>query len=96
MFLDTIHHPVFILKKLRSETIGTSSIDWAQLSRFYLKTEAVSSLRKVVFLSKNRTMDNVQKHNICRELSIYSLLVESYHRKNKVYNFVTNDKLMDI
>jgi hypothetical protein len=29
--------------------IGTSSIDWAQLSRFYLKTETESILRKVVF-----------------------------------------------
>jgi hypothetical protein len=28
--------------------IGTSSIDWAQLSRFYLKTETESSLRNVV------------------------------------------------
>jgi hypothetical protein len=52
---------------------GTSSIDWAKLSRFYLKTEAESSFRNVVFwkinrmvfLDKARTMDNVQKHNIC-------------------------------
>jgi hypothetical protein len=29
--------------------LGTSSIDWAQLNRFYLKTEAESSLRNVVF-----------------------------------------------
>jgi hypothetical protein len=29
--------------------IGTSFIDWAQLSRFYLKTERESSLRNVVF-----------------------------------------------
>jgi hypothetical protein len=51
--------------------IGASSIDWAKLSRFYLKTE--SSLRNVVFwkinrtvfLDKDRTMDSVQKHNIC-------------------------------
>jgi hypothetical protein len=28
--------------------IGTSSIDWAQLSRFYLKTETESSLRNAV------------------------------------------------
>jgi hypothetical protein len=45
--------------------IGTSSIDWAQLSRFYLKTETESSLRNVVFLHKGRTMDNGQQHNIC-------------------------------
>jgi hypothetical protein len=29
--------------------IGTSSIDCAQLSRFYVKTERESSLRNVVF-----------------------------------------------
>jgi hypothetical protein len=29
--------------------IGTSSIDWAQQSRFYLKTETESSIRNVVF-----------------------------------------------
>jgi hypothetical protein len=53
--------------------IGSSSIDWAQLSRFYLKTETESSLRNVVFWKINRTvfldkdkiMDNVQKHNTC-------------------------------
>jgi hypothetical protein len=53
--------------------IRTSSIEWAQLSRFYLKTETEPSLRNVVFwninrkvfLDKDRTMGNVQKHNIC-------------------------------
>jgi hypothetical protein len=58
--------------------IGTSSIDWSQLSRFYLKTETESSLRNVmflkinrtVFIDKYRTMDNVQKHNSCIRLSI--------------------------
>jgi hypothetical protein len=35
--------------------IGTSSIDWAQLSRCHLKTETESSLRNVVgFLVKTR------------------------------------------
>jgi hypothetical protein len=29
--------------------IGSNSIDWAQLSRFYLKTKTESSLRNVVF-----------------------------------------------
>jgi hypothetical protein len=28
--------------------IGTSSVDWAQLSRFHLKTETESSFRNVV------------------------------------------------
>jgi hypothetical protein len=45
--------------------IRASSDDWAQLSRFYLKTETESRLRNVVFLNESRTMDNVQKHNIC-------------------------------
>jgi hypothetical protein len=43
-----------------------------KMSRFYLKTERESSLRNIVFLNKqddvldkNRTMDNVQKHNTC-------------------------------
>jgi hypothetical protein len=55
----------------RCPEMGTRSIDWGQLSRFYLKTETESSLRNVVFcninrtvfLDKDRTMDNVQKHN---------------------------------
>jgi hypothetical protein len=49
----------------RCPEIRTSSVDRAQLSRHYLKTETKSSLRNVAFLYKNRTMDNVQKHNIC-------------------------------
>jgi hypothetical protein len=32
-----------------SPEIGTSSINWAQMSEFYLKTETESSLRNVVF-----------------------------------------------
>jgi hypothetical protein len=52
--------------------IGIIFVDWAQLSSFYLKTETESSLWKVVFwkinrtaiLDKDRTMDNVQEHNI--------------------------------
>jgi hypothetical protein len=39
MFTDIIHRP----------EIGTSSIDWALQSRFYLKTGTESSLRNVVF-----------------------------------------------
>jgi hypothetical protein len=36
--------------------IGTSPIDWAQLSEFYLKTETESSLRNVMFLNINITV----------------------------------------
>jgi hypothetical protein len=78
MFLDIVHRPVFILKHNVSETgfclrpkIKTSSIDWAQLSRFYLKTKTESSLRNVAILSKNWTMDNIQKHNICGFIVVF-------------------------
>jgi hypothetical protein len=50
MFLDIIHRPVYFSKHIILETgfclrfqvkseNGTSCIDWAQMSRFYLKTE---------------------------------------------------------
>jgi hypothetical protein len=42
--------------------VGNRSINWAQLSRFHLKTDTESSLWNVV-LNKNRMMDNFQKHN---------------------------------
>jgi hypothetical protein len=56
----------------RRPEIKTGSIDWAQLSRLYLKTVTDCIFRNVVFwkinrtvfLDKDRTMDNVQKHNI--------------------------------
>jgi hypothetical protein len=40
----------------RCPETGTSSIDGAQLSRFYLKTETESSLRNVVVSRINRTV----------------------------------------
>jgi hypothetical protein len=65
MFLDIIHHPVYISEHDVSETgiclrllspeIGTSPIDGAQLSRSHLKMEAESSLRNGVFWNINRT-----------------------------------------
>jgi hypothetical protein len=48
----------------RCPEIGSTSLDWAQLSRFYMKTETESSLRNVMFMNKNRMMDNIQKYNI--------------------------------
>jgi hypothetical protein len=55
-----------------SPEIATMSIDWAQLSRFYLKTDRIRSLKCCVLkykqdgvLDKNRMLDNVQKHNVC-------------------------------
>jgi hypothetical protein len=61
----------------RSREIGTSSIDWVQLSRFYLKMETESSLWNVVFWNINRTvfldkfgtMDNVHKCSICTNIT---------------------------
>jgi hypothetical protein len=54
-----------ILCWYRCPEIRTSSIVWARLSRFYLKTELESS---AVVLNKNRTMDNVQKNNARHKL----------------------------
>jgi hypothetical protein len=48
-----------ILCRCRCPEIRTSSIDWDQWNRFHLKTETECSLRNVVFLNTNRTMDNV-------------------------------------
>jgi hypothetical protein len=53
---------LFLYKTPSCPEIGTSSIVWATLSRLHLKMERQSSLRNVV-LSKNRTMDIVQKKN---------------------------------
>jgi hypothetical protein len=36
----------------RSPEIGTSSIDWAKLSRFYLNTETESSPKRCVLKNK--------------------------------------------
>jgi hypothetical protein len=44
------------LKKHNVSEIGTSSVDWAQVSRFYLWTETESSLRNIVFRNINRTV----------------------------------------
>jgi hypothetical protein len=41
-------YPILELAQVCPE-IGTSSIDWVELSGFYLKTETESSLRNVMF-----------------------------------------------
>jgi hypothetical protein len=84
MFLDIINCPVLYPISGRPE-IGASSIDWAQKSRFYLKTETESSFPHAVFfkykedgvLDKSRTMGHVQKHNICTNV-ISSQTFRSY------------------
>jgi hypothetical protein len=45
--------PYPVLCWCRCPKIGTSSINWAQLSRFYLKTHRIQSLKRCV-LNKNR------------------------------------------
>jgi hypothetical protein len=86
--LDITHSPVYIPKQCfggwilsLSPEIGTSSFRWPQLSRFHLKTETVSSLRNIVswninrmeFSDKDKTMDNIQKHNTCTK-KLYSMV----------------------
>jgi hypothetical protein len=81
MFLDIIHRPVYLKTRtvyfskhnvsetgfyLRLQEIGTSSTDWGQLSRFYLKTETDSGLRIAVFLDKDWALDN-----ICMNVSVW-------------------------
>jgi hypothetical protein len=76
---------------------GISSIDWAQLSRFHLKTETESSLwsavfwkiNRTVFFDKDRTMDNVQKHNICTNKCNFATLPCDQTRKEETYLFST-------
>jgi hypothetical protein len=70
----------------KSPETGTSSVDLAQQSRFYLKTATESSLRnavfpkinRTVFLDKDRTMDDVQKHNICKKCLLFCTIVEMF------------------
>jgi hypothetical protein len=57
-----------------------SSIDWAQLSRFHLKTET-ESVSETCVLNKNRTMNNVQKHSNC----IYKPLNFDYRQEATEY-----------
>jgi hypothetical protein len=52
MFLDITHRPV-----LSKTPFGDMDyIIWAQVSRYYLRTEREFSLRNAVFLNTNRTV----------------------------------------
>jgi hypothetical protein len=80
-----------------------TSIDWAQLSRFYLKTETKSSFRKVWFwkiirrfLDKDKTMDNVRKHNIrtsVRSSETVRSYYQSFHFSEKYMAHITDDAI---
>jgi hypothetical protein len=66
------HYPLSCFYLKHRLEIGTSSINWAQLSRFCLKTDRIQSLthcvlkyKQDVVLDKNSIMDNSQKHHIC-------------------------------
>jgi hypothetical protein len=61
-----------------------------QLSRFHSKTEIESSLRNVVFLNKNRMMDNVQKHNIYTIIQILDLIVCLRSQPTEKCQYYTN------
>jgi hypothetical protein len=63
----------------RRPEIGSSSIDWTQLSRFYLKTETESSIRNTVFWNINRIVftDKDRMMNICN-ISVYLWNSTSY------------------
>jgi hypothetical protein len=39
-----------------SDKLVTISMDWAQLRRFYQKTETESSFRNIVFLNRNKML----------------------------------------
>jgi hypothetical protein len=54
---------VIFLNEVNVNKIGTSSIDWAQLSRFYLRRCVLENKQDGV-LDKDRMMENVQKRNI--------------------------------
>jgi hypothetical protein len=49
-------YSILVLVRYRCPEIGTSSVDSAQLNRFYLKTETEFSLRSVVFRNINKTV----------------------------------------
>jgi hypothetical protein len=53
--------------------IGTSSIDWAQLSRFHLWMETGLVYEMLLILNGTRTMDKVQKHNNCINVPLLDL-----------------------
>jgi hypothetical protein len=57
--------------------MGTSSIDWTQLSRFYLKTETESSLRNVIL---NKKQDDVLNENTTMNMSRNVIFVLMCHR----------------
>jgi hypothetical protein len=52
---------------------------------FYLKTETESSLRNVVFLNKNRTVANVQKHSICINVPLSQTVKSSLVNKSVAF-----------
>jgi hypothetical protein len=48
-FMDTIHRTVFIKATFQTLRIGTSSTDWAQLSRLFTRGRNQSSFSETLF-----------------------------------------------
>jgi hypothetical protein len=59
--------------------LRTSSIDWAQLSRFYLKTEREFSLRNVVFGKINRIVFYIKTRRWIMSKNIIFVLINQFH-----------------
>jgi hypothetical protein len=60
-----------------SPEIGTSSIDWGQLTKFHLKMETESSLRNVVFLKINRTVFQIKTGGWIMSRNIIFVMISS-------------------
>jgi hypothetical protein len=71
--------------------IGTSSIDWDQLSRFYLKMETESSLRNVVFWNINRTVFLIKTAWLIKFRNIIIVLMYHHH---KLLDLIINFKIL--
>jgi hypothetical protein len=75
--------------------IGTSFIDWAQLSRCLPQDGDRIQSPKHCDLNKNRMMDNLQKHNTCINVSSWTLfnaLIDNIKHKK----YIKHSKTMHI
>jgi hypothetical protein len=76
--------------------IGTNSVDCAQLSSSYLKTEAESSLRNIVFLNRNRTMDNIRKLDMDTEGDLPGGLIDRRVKLTIRLNLVPRSRMVEL
>jgi hypothetical protein len=73
----------------RCPEIGTSSIDWAQLCRFYLKTETESSLRNAVLWKINRTVFFIKTRRWIMSRNVIFVLMYHRHKLLHLSSFIT-------